>query len=760
MRRTFLLLVCALALFSVKQTCGQIVRGRVVDQERQPVVGVAVVMLDTDSTYLAAAASDADGRFAIASEVRPYRLLFQHLAYEMQTLTSEHDEAGEVVLHEYTNALDAVVVEGEKPIVRVEEGRLAYDLEAVSKGKAVNNAYEALTQLPGVSEQDGGLTLAGAGGVTVILNGKPSTMSAEQLASLLRSTPVERIEKAEVMYSTPPQYHVRGAAINLVLRRSHDYSFSGEVHANYTNRFYSNWDAGGNFAFSSPEWSAEVTYSAGQAKTKRIIDLYSRHTLADGEHEIAQRQNITSKGTWHRLRAAAEYAPQGKGRLSIAYTGAYTPHTSGLVRADGNLVNSVSSPGGDNTMHNAALRYTSASGLDLSADYTHYSSWQLAAMRNRYADGSRTAFDVVSGQSVDRVNVSADQSHDLGNGWGMTYGGIFSWAGDHDYQRYTLCEGDIATVDTDSHLDEYTGNLYAGVSKEFAKGSFSLSLAGEYYRAGDYDNWSLYPQATLLLTPAEKHLVQISLSSDKTYPSYWEMQQSTSYIDGYSEIRGTPGLRPSKSYNGQAMYMYKQKYIFMLFWNEMPDYFDQTAWQAPDRLALVYQTLNWNTNRQWGANVIVPLRPGKWLDSRLTLTGMRMTQRCDAFHDLAFDRSKWLGVVRMDNTIRLSRKPDLTLDLSGYYQSAAIQGTYDVAPSWSVNAGVKWTFDKSRASLSVRCNDIFESSLPVAKVRYKGQYLDMDSGTYTRSVTVHFSYRFGTYKEKRHKTVDTSRFGH
>lgn len=127
MRRTFLLLVCALALFSVKQTCGQIVRGRVVDQERQPVVGVAVVMLD--------------GRFAIASEVRPYRLLFQHLAYEMQTLMSEHDEAGEVVLHEYTNALDAVVVEGEKPIVRVEEGRLAYDLEAVSKGKAVNNAY-------------------------------------------------------------------------------------------------------------------------------------------------------------------------------------------------------------------------------------------------------------------------------------------------------------------------------------------------------------------------------------------------------------------------------------------------------------------------------------------------------------------------------------------------------------------------------------------------------------------------------------------
>ena len=760
MRRIFLLFVSALAIFATGQAQAQTVRGRVLDQARQPVVGVAVVMLDADSAYVAAAASDTDGRFALASAVRPYRLLFQHLASEMRTISSVDDDAGEIVLHENTNVLDAVVIEGEKPIVRVEEGKLAYDLEAVSKGKAVNNAYEALTKLPGVSEQDGSLTLAGAGGITVILNGKPSTMSPAQLASLLQSTPVDRIEKAEVMYSTPPQYHVRGAAINLVLRRSYIHSFSGEVHGSYTNRFYSNWNAGGNIVVTSPEWSADVTYSAGQVKNKRIIDLYSRHTLTDGLHEIRQDQNITNEATWHQLRAAAEYAPEGKGRLSAAYTAAFTPRTDGISWADGSFVHSLSSPRGDNTMHNASLRYTSVFGLDLTLDYTHYRSSQHAAMQNDYTDGSNTAFDVASGQSVDRVNFSLDQSHEFGRGWGMSYGGIFTWAGDHDYQRYTLHAGNIPTVDTDSHLDEYTGNLYAGFSKRFAKGSFSLSLAGEYYKSGNYDNWSLYLQATLLWTPAEKHLVQFSLSSDKTYPSYWEMQQSTSYIDGYSEIQGTPGLRPSKSYNGQAMYMYKQKYIFMLFWNEMPDYFDQAAWQASDRLALVYQTLNWETNRQWGANLIVPFRIGKWLDSRMTLTGLRMTQRCDTFHDLAFDRSKWLAVARLDNTVRLSRKPDLALDISGYYQTSAIQGTYDIDPSWSVNAGVKWTFDKSRASLSVRCNDIFEGSLPFARVRYKGQYLDMDSGAYTRSVTVHFSYRFGGYKEKKHTKVDTSRFGH
>ena len=151
---------------------------------------------------------------------------------------------GDIRLTEAATAVDAVVVEGERPVVKVEQGRLNYDLGRLTEGQAVNNAYEALTRLPGVSEQEGALTLAGASSVTVILNGRPSTMTPEQLAALLRSTPVDRVERAEVMFSAPPQYHVRGAAINVVLRRSHETAFSGEVHANYTNRWYDTYDAG------------------------------------------------------------------------------------------------------------------------------------------------------------------------------------------------------------------------------------------------------------------------------------------------------------------------------------------------------------------------------------------------------------------------------------------------------------------------------------------------------------------------------------
>lgn len=63
-------------------------------------------------------------------------------------------------------------------------------------------------------------------------------MDAGQLETLLRNTPLDRVEKAEVMYSAPPEYHVRGAVINIVLKRSNDYSFQGEVNADYTNQYF------------------------------------------------------------------------------------------------------------------------------------------------------------------------------------------------------------------------------------------------------------------------------------------------------------------------------------------------------------------------------------------------------------------------------------------------------------------------------------------------------------------------------------------
>ena len=162
----------------------------------------------------------------------------------------------------------------------------------------------------------------------------------------------------------------------------------------------------------------------------------------------------------------------------------------------------------------------------------------------------------------------------------------------------------------------------------------------------------------------------------------------------------------------------------------------------------------------FGALAVVPLRIGERFTSRITLSGFDYLLRNRDFYGMDYKRSKWVGYAALDNTLRLSRKPDLAFEFGGYYQSEAIQCTYGIGASWRLDAGVKWTFAAGKAELSVKGNDLFDSMTPVSKVDFGEQRLRMGNDFHTRNVTVNFVYRFGGYKDRERKKVDTSRFGH
>lgn len=109
------------------------------------------------------------------------------------------------------------------------------------------------------------------------------------------------------------------------------------------------------------------------------------------------------------------------------------------------------------------------------------------------------------------------------------------------------------------------------------------------------------------------------------------MLSSISYIDGYSEIHGSPGIRPSTNYNLNATCIYKRKYIVGSFYSDTNDSFAQVPYQSTERLALIYKRMNWNYMQNSGISIIVSIRIGKWIETRLTGVGMCLYQRCDDF---------------------------------------------------------------------------------------------------------------------------------
>lgn len=105
-----------------------------------------------------------------------------------------------------SHELGEVVVTGEKPVVRSAGGVMAVDLPAIVRDKPVTNILEAMGYLPGVVNNNGMIGLAGASGVTIILNGELTNMPLQNLYQLLYTTPVDRLKNVEIMYAAPAKY--------------------------------------------------------------------------------------------------------------------------------------------------------------------------------------------------------------------------------------------------------------------------------------------------------------------------------------------------------------------------------------------------------------------------------------------------------------------------------------------------------------------------------------------------------------------------
>lgn len=127
----------------------QTVSGRVVDEAGKPLDAVSVVLQRADSTFVGAVVTDTTGVFCFDPAVFPYRLVLQHLAYAPKEWTGTSEQTGDIPLTANDRALQEVVVTAERPLVQVEDGKLGYDLSVLAEQRIVNNAFEALAELPG-----------------------------------------------------------------------------------------------------------------------------------------------------------------------------------------------------------------------------------------------------------------------------------------------------------------------------------------------------------------------------------------------------------------------------------------------------------------------------------------------------------------------------------------------------------------------------------------------------------------------------------
>jgi len=226
------------------------IRGSVSDSVSKKSLDFVTVALKTiDNKPVKSALTSAKGDFSMAKVPSgKYKLSIIYVGYKTLIKDIEASGEGDVInvgtlaISPSNNQLKEVSITGDRPLLKQEVDRIAYDVQADPESK-VNNVLEMLRKVPLVSiDADDNIQVKGSGSFKVLINGRPSSLVARSPKDVFKSMPASNIQKIEVITTPPAKYDGEGLAgiINIITNKKIDEGYNGSVSSSYNFPYGSN----------------------------------------------------------------------------------------------------------------------------------------------------------------------------------------------------------------------------------------------------------------------------------------------------------------------------------------------------------------------------------------------------------------------------------------------------------------------------------------------------------------------------------------
>ncbi len=205
--------------------------GIVMDEAGQPVPYATISVLKvSDEKLVEGTIAGEDGKWMIKNIPEgDFKITISFIGYESIekgpfkiTGKGESYDLGKTVLTYSSTVLDQVVIEGKKELIEDKVDRIVYNAsqDLTTKG---GDASDVLRRVPLLSvDLDGNVSLRGSSNITVLIDGKPSTITAGNLADALRQIPADEIESVEVITSPSARFDAEGTGgiINIITKKN------------------------------------------------------------------------------------------------------------------------------------------------------------------------------------------------------------------------------------------------------------------------------------------------------------------------------------------------------------------------------------------------------------------------------------------------------------------------------------------------------------------------------------------------------------
>lgn len=294
-RYTFLFLI-ACCLSSYGQS---VIRGTVLDDKKQVIVGAIVIIKSTDIGTI----SDANGKFSISTNRSlPLTLVVSFLGYKTQEIsTGLSQESFSIELAETTNQLDETVVVGYTTAKRssytgsvsVVNARDIENLQITSIGKALQGTVPGLQSIASAGQPgaDADLFVRGVGSVNAstaplyVVDGIPGANANNLNPRDIQSISVLKDATASALYGS------RGAnGVIVITTKSGSLNskptFNFSVNYGYTGRAVKDYEYLSAKDYYELQWEAIRNTQVDQGKTADVAAQYATDYLVDGSLKV------------------------------------------------------------------------------------------------------------------------------------------------------------------------------------------------------------------------------------------------------------------------------------------------------------------------------------------------------------------------------------------------------------------------------------------------------------------------------------------
>jgi len=796
-----------LTTLTFAQTRFGTIKGSITDGGDQKIIDAASVSLfkAKDSSLVKINLTDKDGNFVFEQvPLGKYYLLATstgHLKTFSPVLEIKDASVVSSGILQLTNnikTLTEVKVEAKKPFIERKIDRTVINVDA-SITNAGTTALEVLEKSPGVTvDKDGNVSLKGKSGVMVMLDGRPSYLSGQELANVLKNMPSSNIDQIEIMTNPSAKFDAAGnsGVINIKTKKNKLKGMNGSISSTILQSKYTktNNSINVNYRTGKVNLFSNYSYSFWQSKNEMLLNRKFRdvHTKQI-ETIFDQNTSMKRSSQYHNLKIGMDYYANKKTTVGIVFSGYLNPSkeknlNQTFLNNSNNQIDSIviasnqQNRKANNFATNLNLRHVfDSTGKEFTVDVDYLTYFQTAdqLLINNFYNPDLTVRknpSELKGDLPSEVNIysaKTDFTFPLKKSAKIETGLKTSYVTtDNDalYQNNTA-SGYVTDEGKTNHFiyKENINAAYVNFSQNIKKWGLQAGLRAENTNAKGHQvgnstrsdslftkNYTnLFPTVYVSFAADKKNTFAVNYGRRIDRPDYEDLNPFYYFLDEYTYQVGNTLLQPQFSDNYELSHTYNGFLTTTLNYSDIHHVFTEVMKQiTSERKTFVTKE-----------NIASKSNVGLAVSANFPVTKFWTT---NIYGNVAHDTYKGQvsgGILNVENTMFFSNinnqfkfNKGWSAELSGFYRSKGIEGQIVINPMWRMDAGLQKLILKKKGSLKLSIRDIFQSQNFSGSVKYQDIDVAIRNVRDSRTVSLTFSYRFGKpmQNQQRRKTGGAS----